>query len=100
MIEKYADRTDLASLTTAVEENVLVQLDHLRTHPSVAVALARGEVNLYGWVYRIETGEVFAYDSTVSRFVPLLQSAGTLTGTAPTAESLYTNDFIDDSIKM
>jgi len=37
---------------------------------------------------------------TVSRFVPLLQSAGTLTGTAPTAESLYTNDFIDDSIKM
>ena len=37
---------------------------------------------------------------TVARFVPLLQSAGTLTGTAPTAESLYTNDFIDDSIKM
>ena len=37
---------------------------------------------------------------TVSRFVPLLQSAGTLTGTAPTAESLYTNEFIDDSIKM
>jgi len=37
---------------------------------------------------------------TVSRFVPLLQSAGTLTGPAPTAESLYTNQFIDDSIKM
>jgi hypothetical protein len=37
---------------------------------------------------------------TVARFVPLLQSAGTLTGTPPTAESLYTNQFIDDSIKM
>lgn len=37
---------------------------------------------------------------TVARFVPLLQSAGTVTGPAPTAESLYTNQFIDDSIKM
>jgi len=37
---------------------------------------------------------------TVARFVPLLQSSGTLTGTAPAAESLYTNQFIDDSIKM
>jgi hypothetical protein len=37
---------------------------------------------------------------TVARFVPILQSAGTLTGTPPTAESLYTNQFIDDSIKM
>ena len=37
---------------------------------------------------------------TVARFVPILQSAGTLTGPAPTAESLYTNQFIDDSIKM
>jgi hypothetical protein len=37
---------------------------------------------------------------TVARFVPLLQSAGTLTGPAPTAETLYTNQFIDNSIKM
>ena len=37
---------------------------------------------------------------TVARFVPLLQSAGTLTGAPPAADSLYTNQFIDDSIKM
>ena len=37
---------------------------------------------------------------TVTRFVPLLQSVGTLTGTPPTAETLYTNQFIDDSIKL
>jgi len=30
-----------------VEENVLTQLDHLRTHPSVAAALARGDTVLY-----------------------------------------------------
>lgn len=37
---------------------------------------------------------------TVATFVPLLQKAGTLTRPAPAAESLYTNQFIDDSIKL
>jgi hypothetical protein len=37
---------------------------------------------------------------TVSRFAPLLTAAGTLTGPAPAPESIYTNQFIDDSIKM
>ncbi|MCW2717621.1 ABC transporter substrate-binding protein [Pseudonocardia sp.] len=37
---------------------------------------------------------------TVARFVPLLQAAGTLTGPAPTADSLYTNQFIDKNVKL
>jgi carbonic anhydrase len=55
----------------AVEENVLVQLAHLRTHPAVADALAAGTLRLHGWVYRIETGEVVAYDPAQDRFLPL-----------------------------
>jgi len=55
----------------AIEMNVLVQIDNLRTHPGVAAALARGELSLYGWVYRIETGEVLAYDPAAGRFLPL-----------------------------
>ena len=49
-------------LTAAVEENVLVQLENLRTHPAVGSRLVRGDLHLHGWVYKIETGEVFAYD--------------------------------------
>ncbi len=37
---------------------------------------------------------------TVTRFVPLLTKAGTLTGTPPAPETLYTNQFIDDSITL
>lgn len=40
------------------EENVLLQLQHLRTHPSVAGAMARGELTVSGWVYDIGKGEV------------------------------------------
>lgn len=71
MCEKYADRTGEAALTTAIEENVLVQLENLRTHPSVASGLARGEVKLHGWVYKIETGQVFAYQAEQGQFVPI-----------------------------
>lgn len=54
--------------------NVLTQLDHLKTHPSVAVRIARGEVKLHGWVYDIEHGSVDAYDPASGKFVPLEQS--------------------------
>ncbi len=41
-----------------VAANVMVQLEQLRTHPSVAAAEARGALALHGWIYRFETGEV------------------------------------------
>ncbi len=56
-------------LTVTVEENVLVQLENLRTHPSVLAAVARRELNLHGWVYKFETGQVFAYDPSQGQFV-------------------------------
>lgn len=45
-------------LNEAIEENVVQQLQHLRTHPAVAAKLATGKVRLHGWVYNIEKGEI------------------------------------------
>lgn len=70
--ENYAHIADAAArLTLCVEENVLVQLENLRTHPSVAAALARGTMKLHGWVYKFETGEVFAFNPAERQFVRL-----------------------------
>ena len=57
----------------AVEQNVLVQIDNLRTHPCVAAGLARGELELFAWVYKIETGDVFAYDPGQRGYVSLTE---------------------------
>lgn len=47
--ENYAHLTDPEKrLTLTVEENVLVQLESLRTHPSVAAAVGRGDLKLHG----------------------------------------------------
>ena len=62
---------DAARLDAAVERNVLVQLDHLRTHPAVAARLGARQLCLHGWVYKIETGDVFGYDEVDGRFVRL-----------------------------
>ena len=82
--ENYAHLTDeKARLTATIEENVLVQLENLRTHPYVRAALSRGELNLHGWVYKFESGQVFAYDSQEGQFLPLEQPAEETVGTAP-----------------
>lgn len=58
-------------LALAVEENVLVQLGNLRTHPTVAAAIGRTELELHGWVYKFESGEVLAFNREKRDFVPL-----------------------------
>ena len=61
--------------TVTAEENVLVQLEHLRTLPIIASRASRGLINLHGWMYKIETGEVFVYDSTLGQFENLASVA-------------------------
>jgi carbonic anhydrase len=71
MFEKYQHCTPAELLTATIEENVLVQLENLATHPAVAEAIRKGKLNLHGWVYDIQTGEVFAYDPGAGQFVPI-----------------------------
>ena len=63
-----------AKLDGLVRENVIAQLANLRTHPSVALALEQGRMNLHGWVYDIESGGIDALDGATRRFVPLAES--------------------------
>jgi carbonic anhydrase len=58
-------------LKRLTEVNVLLQLQHLQTHPSVAGAMARGELTLSGWVYDIGTGEVRISENGERTFHPV-----------------------------
>jgi carbonic anhydrase len=61
----------ISELDQVTKQNVLLQLDHLRTHPAVASRLGTGEVDMHGWVYNIEHGTVAAYDETQQEFVSI-----------------------------
>jgi carbonic anhydrase len=55
----------------AIEQNVLVQVEHLKTYPVVQMALAAGKLRLHAWVYHFELGRVMAHVPGKERFVPL-----------------------------
>ena len=58
-------------LNHLTEENVLMQILHLKTHPSVAGAMARGELTVSGWVYDIGSGGIRIAEDGSRVFVPV-----------------------------
>ena len=54
-----------------MKQNVILQIQHLKTHPSVLRRLATKELTIHGWVYDIKTGEVQAVDETTGEFHPV-----------------------------
>ncbi|MFN4260696.1 MAG: carbonic anhydrase [Gemmataceae bacterium] len=50
---------EVHQLRRAVECNVRLQLDHLRTYPMVAAALAQQRLQLLPWLHDAATGELF-----------------------------------------
>jgi carbonic anhydrase len=68
--------TDSEQHLAMVRENVLLQLEHLRSYDLVRQREREGNVVLHGWVYHLETGEVEAY----SQRQDVWQAIGTESG--------------------
>lgn len=67
IVRAQSPKDELAAVT---EENVLLQLQHLRTHPAIASRIATGKITLHAWVYNIEDGGVSCYDEAQKKYVP------------------------------
>ncbi|WP_213948078.1 carbonic anhydrase [Luteibacter sp. dw_328] len=62
------------AMQAVIEENIRLQLTHLRSHPAVAAALANDAINLLGWVYDIGDGTITVLDETDNTFIPLAEA--------------------------
>lgn len=69
--ESYPRMQDHERIRTVSLENIVIQIAHLRTHPSVAAGIARGEIALHGWFVDIHGGMVLGLDGLTGRFLPL-----------------------------
>ena len=79
--ENYTHLNANDQFSSTIKENVLVQLDHLRTHPTIASRLRRGALNLHGWVYCLHSGEVWVHDQEQKEFIaPKLPEISPSTG--------------------
>ena len=68
--DHYGHLDKKAKLDALVAENVLTQIDNLRTYPIIRSKLYNGDFSIHGWIYKIETGEVLAYDAETHAFMP------------------------------
>jgi carbonic anhydrase len=68
------NRPSLNSLVELTKLNVRLQLDRLSVHPKVQAQLRDGALELHGWYYRIDTGEVQAWEAAEDRWVAVQES--------------------------
>jgi carbonic anhydrase len=99
--ENYADIKGEELLAITMAENVVTQIENLKTYPVIRSKLHQNKMSIYGWIYDIETGEVLAYNPETDEFeVPqtLLANASSASNEhfvhtdAPPIPSAYQND--------
>ena len=60
--DSYPEASGEELIEVTVAENVLTQIENLKTYPVVRSRLYQGQLEIYGWIYHIENGEVLAYN--------------------------------------
>jgi carbonic anhydrase len=69
--ERYGALDPEQRLDAATQENVLTQLENLRTYDFIDRRLEKGDIHVMGWVFRIATGDVFEYDPASEQFLSI-----------------------------
>lgn len=70
VLDNYSHQSGEELIETLVAENVLIQIENLKTYPMVRAKIHQGKLKVYGWIYEIETGEVLAYDAETHTYLP------------------------------
>ena len=68
--ENYPHYKGKDLIEVLVAENVLIQIDNLKTYPIIRARLHQKRLKIYAWVYNIETGNVLAYDARTHTYIP------------------------------
>jgi len=70
VLDNYHSLDDEQLLEIAVAENVLTQIENLKTYPVIHSRLYQRKLQIYGWIYLIETAEILSYDPVNHAYVP------------------------------
>ena len=89
-------------LDVLTEQNVLLQLQHLKTHPSVAGAMAQGHLTLSGWIYEIGTGDApSGGHATAARQITLMRRSGRIgDGVGPSTRWVVVQELQQSGVEL
>lgn len=71
--DNYPNETAEQLLKIAIEQNILTQIENLETYPVIRSRLHARKLNIYAWMYEIETGSVYTFDAEQHKFSLLEQ---------------------------
>lgn len=58
-------------LLELIKQNVLQQIEHLKTYPAVKEGMQSGRIKVHGWVFNVVTNEILAFDESNGSFIPV-----------------------------
>jgi carbonic anhydrase len=67
--ENYGSYQGEELLEITIAENVLTQIENLKTYPVIHSRLFQGKLHIYGWIYHIENGEILAFDPDTHSYI-------------------------------
>ena len=74
VLREWAEATEKEKLQRLTEYNVMLQIENLKTHPSVGVRLQAGDLEIRGWVYDIASGSGWRLNPATQEFHPFADS--------------------------
>ncbi len=81
MVERLDDEPPFkARVEMTAKENVIAQIENLKTYPVVTKRLDEGKLSLHAWHYDIGTGEVQAYNKVKNAFEKIYYNEKRLDG--------------------
>jgi carbonic anhydrase len=69
--ESYPELSREERLKITAEENVLVQMENLRTYPVVLKAAKEDRLHFHAWFFEIRTGRVYSYSPEKEQYEPI-----------------------------
>ena len=72
---KSDDPNHVISIDEVIQQNVLIQIENVKSYPVVTEAMSNRSLRLHAWVYYFERGNVKAFDASENRFVELPEAS-------------------------
>jgi carbonic anhydrase len=66
--KNYPDMDENALMDILSQEHILQQIENLKTHPAIAGAIEKKELNLHAWMYIFERGDIFSFNLQEGQF--------------------------------
>jgi carbonic anhydrase len=60
---------DLSEVNKLSQLNVLQQMEHLKSYPSVKARVEQGSLGIHGWWFELRTASVYAFEEIEDRFI-------------------------------